>query len=137
MKWLKGMALLLIANVLIFITLSISFNLLVNVILPAFGVDVRGAVDQQDLLWAIVLGFGGAFISLAFSKQMARMMLDCHQITQPRIRLNRSSMAPFRRSRNGFIWRCPKSGSMTPPIRTPSRPVPARIIRWWLSPPAC
>ena len=84
MKWLKGMALLLIANVLIFITLSISFNLLVNIILPAFGIDVRGAVDQQDLLWAIVLGFGGAFISLAFSKQMARMALDCYQITQPK-----------------------------------------------------
>lgn len=84
MKWLKGMALLLIANVLIFVALSISFNLLVNVILPAFGIDVRGAVEQQDLLWALVLGFGGAFISLAFSKQMARMMLDCYQITQPR-----------------------------------------------------
>jgi len=84
MKWLKGMALLLIANALIFVTLSISFNLLVNVILPAFDIDVRGAVEQQDLVWAIVLGFGGAFISLAFSKQMARMMLDCYQITQPR-----------------------------------------------------
>jgi heat shock protein HtpX len=84
MKWLKGMALLLIANVLIFITLSITFNLLVNVVLPAFGIDVRGAVSQQDLIWALVLGFGGAFISLAFSKQMARAMLDCYQITQPR-----------------------------------------------------
>ena len=84
MKWLKGIGLLLIANVLIFVTLSISFNLLVNVVLPAFGIDVRGAVNQQDLVWALVLGFGGAFISLAFSKQMARAMLDCAQITQPR-----------------------------------------------------
>jgi heat shock protein HtpX len=31
----------------------------------------------------LVIGFGGAFISLAFSKQMARAMLDCQQITQP------------------------------------------------------
>lgn len=84
MKWLKGMALLLIANVLIFITLSITFNLLVNVVLPAFGIDVRGAVNQQDLVWALVIGFGGAFISLLFSKQMARSMLDCYQVTQPR-----------------------------------------------------
>jgi heat shock protein HtpX len=84
MKWLKGMALLLIANVLIFVTLSITFNLLVNVILPAFGVDIRGVVSQQDLLWALVIGFGGAFISLAFSKQMARATLDCYQVTQPR-----------------------------------------------------
>jgi heat shock protein HtpX len=84
MKWLKGITLLLIANVLIFVTLSITFTLLVNVILPAFGIDVRGAVNQQDLVWAMVIGFGGAFLSLAFSKQMARSMLDCRQITQPR-----------------------------------------------------
>jgi heat shock protein HtpX len=70
--------------VLIFVTLSITFNLLVGVILPAFGIDLQGAVHQQDLLWALVIGFGGAFISLAFSKQMARAMLDCQQITQPR-----------------------------------------------------
>ena len=84
MKWLKGITLLLIANVLIFVTLSITFTLLVNVILPAFGIDVRGAVNQEDLVWAMVIGFGGAFLSLAFSKQMARSMLDCYQITQPR-----------------------------------------------------
>lgn len=84
MKWLKGITLLLIANVLIFVTLSITFTLLVNIILPAFGIDVRGVVNQEDLVWAMVIGFGGAFLSLAFSKQMARSMLDCYQITQPR-----------------------------------------------------
>ena len=84
MKWLKGIGLLLIANVLIFVTLSITFFLLVNIILPAFGIDVRDSVNQQDLVWAMVIGFGGAFISLAFSKQMARSMLACSQISQPR-----------------------------------------------------
>lgn len=84
MRKLKGIGLLLIANVLIFVTLSITFFVLVNVVLPAFGIDVRGSVNQQDLLWSLVIGFGGAFISLAFSKQMARSMLDCSQITQPR-----------------------------------------------------
>jgi heat shock protein HtpX len=84
MKWLKGVGLLLIANVLIFVTLSITFHVLVNFVLPAFGIDVRGAVSQEDLVWALVIGFGGAFLSLAFSKQFARSMLDCYQITQPR-----------------------------------------------------
>lgn len=84
MKSLRGIGLLLIANVLIFVTLSITFHLLVNVILPVFGLDVRGAVNQEDLVWALVIGFGGAFISLAFSKQIARSMLDCQQLTQPR-----------------------------------------------------
>lgn len=84
MKKLKGIGLLLLANVLIFITLSISFTILSEFVLPAFGIDIRGTIAQQDLLWAFVFGFGGAFISLAFSKQMARAWLNCTQITQPR-----------------------------------------------------
>ena len=84
MKKLKGIGLLLLANVLIFVTLSITFTVLSELVLPAFGIDLRGHIAQQDLLWAFVLGFGGAFISLAFSKQMARSMLNCYQITQPR-----------------------------------------------------
>jgi heat shock protein HtpX len=84
MKWLKGIGLLLIGNFLIYLTLSFTANLLVNSVLPAFGIDVRGVFSQQLLVWSLVIGFGGAFISLAFSKQMARAMLDCEQITQPR-----------------------------------------------------
>jgi heat shock protein HtpX len=84
MKKFKGIGLLLIANILIFITLSISFTILSEMILPAFGIDLGGSITQQDLLWAFVIGFGGAFISLAFSKQMARAFIDCTQITQPR-----------------------------------------------------
>ncbi|MGH7254708.1 MAG: protease HtpX, partial [Nitrospirales bacterium] len=83
MRKLKGIGLLLIANVMIFITLSITFQILVHLVLPAFGIDLRGSIAQQDLLWAMVIGFGGAFISLAFSKQFARSMLNCTQITQP------------------------------------------------------
>ncbi|MBH0201842.1 MAG: protease HtpX [Nitrospira sp.] len=84
MKWLKGIGLFLIANFLIYITLSFTANLLINVVLPSFGIDVRGVFNQQLLVWSLVIGFGGAFISLAFSKQMARAMLSCQQITQPR-----------------------------------------------------
>jgi heat shock protein HtpX len=84
MKWLKGIGLLLIANILIMVTLSITIPIVIDVILPMFGIDVRGSVDLTSLVWAAMFGFGGAFISLAFSKQMARAMLDCQQITQPR-----------------------------------------------------
>jgi heat shock protein HtpX len=84
MKWIKGIGLFLIANFLIYITLSFTANLLINAILPAFGIDVRGVFNQQLLVWSLVIGFGGAFLSLLFSKQMARAMLDCEQITDPR-----------------------------------------------------
>ncbi len=89
MKKFKGIGLLLLANILIFITLSISFFVLSEFVLPALGIDLRGSIAQQDLLWAFVLGFGGAFISLAFSKQMARAFIDCTQITEPRTQAER------------------------------------------------
>ena len=84
MKSLKGIGLLLIANLLIYLTLSITVQVLINVVLPAFGIDVRGVFSQELLVLSLVIGFGGAFISLLFSKQIARAMLDCTQITQPR-----------------------------------------------------
>ncbi|HEU4682987.1 MAG TPA: protease HtpX [Nitrospira sp.] len=84
MKWIKGIGLLLIANFLIYLTLTFTANILINVVLPVFGIDVRGVFNQQLLVWSLVIGFGGAFISLLFSKQMARAMLNCEQIIQPR-----------------------------------------------------
>ena len=50
MKSLKGIGLLLIANVLIYLTLSITVRVLVNVVLPSFGIDVRGAFSQELLV---------------------------------------------------------------------------------------
>ena len=38
MKWLKGVGLLLIANILIMVTLSITISIVINVFLPMFGV---------------------------------------------------------------------------------------------------
>jgi len=84
MKRMKGMFLLLAANILIMVTLSITVPIIINVVLPMFGIDLRGSIDLSTLVWAAMLGFGGAFISLAFSKQLARLTIDCQQITQPR-----------------------------------------------------
>src|SRR5206468_2456106 len=86
LKKLKGIGLLLITNFLIMIMLGVVYVVLANSVLPAFGIDIRGSVDGTILLYASVLGFGGTFISLAFSKQLARAMLDCYQLTEPRIR---------------------------------------------------
>src|SRR5689334_1541574 len=80
MKWIKGIVLLLISNLLIMVAIGV----IVSVVLPAFGVTLGG--DTLSLLvLAGIYGFTGALLSLAFSKQMARMMLSsCEQITQPR-----------------------------------------------------
>jgi heat shock protein HtpX len=82
MKWIKGIVLLLISNILF----MVAINVIVNVVLPVFGVNLGG--DTGSLLtMAAIWGFTGALLSLAFSKQMARMMLSgSQQITQPRSR---------------------------------------------------
>ena len=82
MKWLKGIGLFLVANFLVYLTLSITANILINVVLPAFGIDVRGVFSQQLLVWSLVIGFGGAFLSLAFSKQAARAMLAIRSLVE-------------------------------------------------------
>ena len=84
MKSLKGIGLLLVSNLLIGIALYFVFIVLAYVVLPAFGINLQDSANVMLLLYAFILGMGGAFISLAFSKQMARMMLNCVQITQPR-----------------------------------------------------
>ena len=79
MKWIKGIVLLVITNILF----MVAINVIVSVILPAFGVTL-GSDTSSLLVMAGIFGFSGAFLSLAFSKQMARAMLSCEQITQPR-----------------------------------------------------
>ena len=79
MKWIKGIVLLVITNILF----MVAINVIVSVILPAFGVTL-GSDTASLLVMAGIFGFSGAFLSLAFSKQMARAMLSCEQITQPR-----------------------------------------------------
>ncbi|MCH7615478.1 MAG: hypothetical protein IH978_07060 [Nitrospinae bacterium] len=85
MKKLKGIGLLLLSNILIIATLSITFTILSQVILPYFGIDIRGIVSGPNLLFASFFGFGGAFLSLALSKWLAKKMVGATQITHPRI----------------------------------------------------
>ncbi|WP_414040305.1 protease HtpX [Acidithiobacillus sp. M4-SHS-6] len=83
MKSFKSIALLAVANLLVFVALSITFSILVYLVLPAFGVDLRGVVGMADLLWALVIGFGGAFISLLLSKHIARAGMQMQRIEHP------------------------------------------------------
>ncbi|MBF0281604.1 MAG: protease HtpX [Zetaproteobacteria bacterium] len=83
MRSLKSIAMLIVANLLIFLTLAISGNILIYFILPALGIDVRGSVATHQFAWAMVFGFGGAFISLWMSKMMAKRGMQMQQVLQP------------------------------------------------------
>jgi len=83
MRALKGIVLLIVANLLIFTTLAISGTLLINFVLPAFGIDLRGSLAGMDFAWAMVFGFGGAFISLWMSKPMVKRSMQMQQVVTP------------------------------------------------------
>ncbi|MDQ6991724.1 MAG: protease HtpX [Mariprofundaceae bacterium] len=83
MKSLKGIGLLILTNILIMATLMISGTIIVNFILPMFGIDVRDSFASMNLTWSLVFGFGGAFISLLMSKWMAKRGAEMQQITSP------------------------------------------------------
>ncbi|RMH52075.1 MAG: protease HtpX [Zetaproteobacteria bacterium] len=83
MRALKGIVLLIIANLLVFTTLSISGTILINFVLPLFGIDLRGSLAGMDFAWAMVFGFGGAFISLLMSKTMVKNSMPMQQVVTP------------------------------------------------------
>ncbi|MDQ6955409.1 MAG: protease HtpX [Mariprofundaceae bacterium] len=83
MKSLKGIGLLILTNVLIMITLMISGTLIVNFVLPMFGIDIRGSFNAMNLTWSLIFGFGGAFIPLFMSKWLAKRGMNMNQVTNP------------------------------------------------------
>jgi len=83
MRSIKGIGLLIITNLMIMVTLIITGNILINFVLPQFGIDLRGSLATQDFLWALVFGFGGAFISLFMSKWLAKRGMKMQQVLTP------------------------------------------------------
>lgn len=78
----KRIMLFLATNIAVLLVLSISANILLNVL----GIQqLPGGLNLQALLiFAAVIGFGGSFISLAMSKWMAKMSTGATVIEQPR-----------------------------------------------------
>lgn len=83
MRSLKGIGMLIIANILIMLTLAISANILIYFVLPMFGIDVSGTFEARQLTFAAVFGFGGAFISLWMSKWLAKRGNKMQQVITP------------------------------------------------------
>ncbi|MDX8395837.1 MAG: protease HtpX [Mariprofundaceae bacterium] len=80
---LKGIGLLIITNLMIMFTLIISGNVLIYYVLPQFGIDLRGSLAMHEFAWALVFGFGGAFISLFMSKWLAKRGMKMEQVIEP------------------------------------------------------
>jgi len=77
MSMLKRVFLFMAVNLLILVTLSITLNVLgVRPYLTAYGIDY-----QALMMFCLVWGMGGAFISLALSRVMAKWMMGVQVIS--------------------------------------------------------
>lgn len=75
-------------RVLLFLATNLAIVFVLSVVAQILGVDrylaARGGQLSQLLIFATLFGFGGAFISLAISKWMAKMSMGVQVIEQPR-----------------------------------------------------
>ncbi len=71
MGWFKRSTLFILVNILVVTTISLVLNFLgVRPYLTAYGMDYESLA-----LFCLIWGMGGAFISLALSRQMAKWMM--------------------------------------------------------------
>jgi heat shock protein HtpX len=74
-------------RILLFIATNLAVVLLLSVIASVLGVDrflTQNGLDLESLLWfSLLMGFGGAFISLLMSKQIALWSTGAHVIKAP------------------------------------------------------
>ncbi len=74
-------------RVVLFLATNVAVLLVLSVVMRVLGIDQMLARNGQDplalLMMAAVFGFGGAFISLAMSKWMAKRSMGVQVISQP------------------------------------------------------
>ena len=76
-------------RILLFLATNLAIIFLLNIVLRLFGIESIFAANGVDLdygnllVFAAVVGFSGAFISLAISKWTAKRMMGVQVITQP------------------------------------------------------
>jgi len=93
-------------NFAILLMLSIALN----VLLPLFGIRLGAGGNGGLLVMALFFGFGGAFISLAMSKWMAKRTTGMQMITEPRSEGERWLVETVRRQAEKAGIRMPEVG---------------------------
>jgi heat shock protein HtpX len=85
-------------------------SVVMNVVLPLFGIRVNPASYSGLLVMAMVFGFGGSFFSLAISKWMAKRTTGMQLITEPRSEGERWLVETVRRQADKAGIKMPEVG---------------------------
>lgn len=128
----KRVILLIVTNIAVMLVLSLSVRLLgLDRFVTAGGLNLG-----MLLMFSAVLGFGGAFISLALSKTMAKWSTGARVITQPSGQTEAWLLNTVRKLADRAGLPMPEVAVYeASPMLSP--PAPAAPTRWWRCPPAC
>ncbi|MEJ0038556.1 MAG: protease HtpX [Gammaproteobacteria bacterium] len=106
-------------RVLLFLATNLAIVLVLSVVAQLLGIDrylaARGGQLSQLLVVAALFGFGGAFISLAISKWMAKMSMGVQIIEQPRTDTEQWLVATVRRQAQAAGIGMPEVGVFNSP----------------------
>jgi heat shock protein HtpX len=91
------------------------FGIVLNVVLPMFGIRLGQGGNAGLLVMAAVFGFGGAFFSLAISKWMAKRSTGMQLITEPRTEDERWLVETVRRQAERVGIKMPEVGIFDAP----------------------
>jgi heat shock protein HtpX len=106
-------------RIVLFLATNLAVILLLTAVIHVFGIDEYLARRGQNyvglLIFAAIFGFGGAFISLAISKWMAKMTMRVQVITQPRTEVEHWLLETVRRHAETAHIRMPEVGIFESP----------------------
>jgi heat shock protein HtpX len=106
-------------RVLLFLATNLAIVLVLSVVAQLLGLDrylaAKGVQLSQLLVVAALFGFGGAFISLAISKWMAKMSMGVQVIEQPRTPTEQWLIATVRRQAQAAGIGMPEVGIFASP----------------------
>ena len=90
-------------------------SIILNVVLPMFGIRLDQGGNAGLLVMAAIFGFGGAFFSLAISKWMAKRSTGMQLVTEPRSEGERWLLDTVRRQAEKAGIRMPEVGIFDAP----------------------
>ena len=106
-------------RVMLFLATNLAIVFVLSIVAQILGVDrylaARGAQLSQLLVVAALFGFGGAFISLAISKWMAKMSMGVQVIEQPRTPTEQWLVSTIRRQAQAAGIGMPEVGIFNSP----------------------
>jgi heat shock protein HtpX len=90
-------------------------SIVLNVVLPMFGIRLDQNGNAGLLVMAAIFGFGGAFFSLAISKWAAKRSTGMQMITEPRTELERWLVGTVQRQAQAAGIKMPEVGVFDAP----------------------